>query len=58
MEVSESMGLDSSRRTPRRTLDHASSIGGRPLKILLDSGSTSNYLSAQECMVKEIPIEK
>lgn len=58
MEVGESMGLDSSSRTLRRTLELTSRFGKRPLKILVDSRSTSNYMLAQECTAKKILVEK
>ena len=55
VEVGESMaGVDSSSRTPkRRTLELAARIGRRPMRVLLDSGSTSNYIDARECKHRE-----
>ena len=58
-EVGESMaGVDSSSRTPkRRTLELAARIGRRPIHVLVDSGSTGNYIGAQECTAWRIKIE-
>ena len=54
VEVGESMaGVDSSSRTlKRRTLKLAARIGCRPMRVLVDSGSTGNYIDAQECTDK------
>ena len=59
VEVGESLaGVDSSSRTPkRRTLELAARIGRRPMRILVDSGSTGNYIDAQECTARRIKIE-
>ena len=48
VEVGEStVGVDSSSRTPkRRTLELAARIGGRPMRVLVDLGSTRNYIDA------------
>ena len=48
IEVGEFIaGVDSLSRTPqRRTLELATRIGWRPLRVLVDSGSTSNYIDA------------
>ena len=58
-EVGESMaGVDSSSRTPKwRTLELAARIGRRPMRVLLDSGSTGNYIDARECTAWRIKIE-
>ena len=40
-------GVDSSSRTPqRRTLEVAARIGRGPLRVLVDSGLTGNYIDA------------
>ena len=59
VEVGESMaGVDSSSRTPkRRTLELAARIGRRPMRVLVDSGSTGNYINARECTARKINIE-
>ena len=59
VEVGESMaGVDSSSRTPkRRTLELAARIGRRPMRVLVDSGSTGNYIDARECTERRIKIE-
>ena len=58
-EVVESVwSLDSTSRTPRRTLELAGRIGKRPVHMLIDSGATGNYISAQECTARRIKIEK
>ena len=59
VEVGESMaGVDSSSRTPkRRTLELAARIGRRPMRVLVDSGSTGNYIDARECTTRRIKIE-
>ena len=59
IEVGESMaGVDSSSRTPkRRTLELVARIGHRPMHVLVDSGSTGNYIDARECTAQRIKIE-
>ena len=58
-EVVESVwDMDSSSKTPRRTLELAGRIGKRPVCMLIDSGATGNYVSAQECTARKIKIEK
>ena len=43
-------GVDSSSKTPwRRTLELVARIGQRPLRVLVDLGSTGNYIDTQEC---------
>ena len=56
VEVGESTaGVDSSSRTPkRRTLELVARIGRRPMRVLVDSGSTGNYIDAQECTARKI----
>ena len=45
-EVVEAMwSMDSISRTPRRTLEVAGRIGKRPVRMLIDSGATGNYIS-------------
>ena len=58
VEVGESMtGVDSSSRTPkRRTLELAVRIGHRPMRVLVDFGSTDNYIDARECIARRIKI--
>ena len=59
VEVVESVwSMDSSSKTPRRTLELARQIGKRPIRMLIDSGTTGNYVSAQECAARKIKIEK
>ena len=51
-------GVDSSGKTPRRgTLELATRIGQRTLRVLVDSGSTGNYIDARECTARRIKIE-
>ena len=59
VEVGESMaGVDSSSRTPKqRTLELVARIGGRPMRVLVDSGSIGNYIDARECTTRRIKIE-
>ena len=59
VEVGESIvGVDSSSRTPkRRTLELVARIGSRPMRLLVDSGSTGNYIDAQECIARGIKVE-
>ena len=59
VEAGESIaGVDSSSKTQRRrTLELATRIGRRPLRVLVDSGSTSNYIDAQECAARRMKIE-
>ena len=59
VEVIESVwSMDSSSKTPRRTLELAGRIGKRPVRMLIDLGATGNYVSAQECVARNIKIEK
>ena len=60
VEVGESMaGVDSSSRTSkRRTLELAARIGRRPMRVLVDSGSTGNYIDAREYAARRIKIEE
>ena len=59
VEVGEStVGEDSSSRTPKwRTLELAARIGRQPMRVLVDSGSTGNYINVQECTACRIKIE-
>ena len=58
-EVVESVwSMDSTSRTPRRTLELAGRIGKRPVRMHIDSGVTGNYISAQECAARGIKVEK
>ena len=51
-------GVDSSSKTPwRRPLELATRIGWRPLRVLVDSKSTGNYIDARECTARGIKIE-
>ena len=58
IEVGESTaGVDSSSRTPkRRTLELAARIGGRPMRVLVDLGSTRNYIDDRECIARGIKV--
>ena len=59
VELVESVwSMDSSSKTPRRTLELAGQIGKRPVCMLIDLGATGNYVSAQECTARKIKIEK
>ena len=59
VEVDESMwSMDSSSKTPRRTLELAGRIEKRPVRMLIDSGATGNYVSAQKSTARKIKIEK
>ena len=50
--------MDSSSKTQRRrTLELAARIGRRPLRVLVDSGSTGNYIDARECAARRLKIE-
>ena len=53
------LDLESSSRTHqwRRTLELATRIGSRPLKILVDSGSIGNYINAQEFTDRGLSIQ-
>ena len=59
VEVGEpTAGVDSSSRTPkRRTLELAARIGRRPMRVLVDSGSKSNYIDVREFLAWRIKIE-
>ena len=50
-------GVDMVMRTHRGTLELAGRIGGKSCRLLLDSGSTGNYISAQVCADHRIPIK-
>ena len=59
VEVVESVwSMDSSSKNPRRTLELAGGIEKRPIRILIDSGATENYVSAQECAMKKLKTKK
>ena len=47
-------GIASSRQTPRKTLELAGRIEGKPWNLLIDSGSTGNYISAHVCTVNKL----
>ena len=59
VEAGESIaGGDSSSKTLRRkTLELATRIGWRPLHVLVDLGSTGNYIDARECAMRRMKIE-
>ena len=58
-EVVESMwSMDSTSRTPRRTLELVGRIGKRPVHMVIDSGATSNYILAQEYVARRVKIER
>ena len=50
--------MDSTSRTPRRTLELAGRIRKRPMLILIDLGATGNCISAQECVAKRIKLDR
>ena len=59
LEVVESVwSMDSSNKTPRSTLELTGRIGKRLVCMLIDSGATGNYISAQECAARKIKIKK
>ena len=59
VEVIESVwGMDSISKTPRRTLELAGRIGKRPMRMLIDSVATGNYVSAQECTARGLKLKK
>ena len=53
------LGMESSSRTQkwRRTPELAVKVGSRLMRILVDSGSTGNYIDARECAVRKLQIE-
>ena len=59
VQVVESVwSMDSSSKTLRRTLELIGRIGKRPVCMLIDSGTTGNYISAQEWAARKIKIGK
>ena len=56
-ESSAVWGIATAMRT-HRTFELAGKIGKRPLSVLLDSGSTGNFVSTRICTERKIPIEK
>ena len=50
-------GLNVAFRT-KNTLELAGHIGRRPVEMLVDSGSTGNYVSAQVCTACKLKTEK
>ena len=56
--VESAWGLGSTSRTQRMTLELAGRIGKKPLKVLIDSGSIGNYISAQECAARGLRIDR
>ena len=55
--VESAWGLDSTSRTQRKTLELAGRIGKKLLKVLINSGSTGDYMSAQECAARGLHID-
>ena len=53
------LGMESSSRTRKwcHTLELAAKVGSRSMRILVDSGSTKNYIDARECTVKKLQIQ-
>ena len=51
-------GIASAGRTQRKTLELAGRIGSKSWSLLIDSGSTGNYISANVCTVNKVEIEK
>ena len=45
-------------RTPRRTLELAGRVGKHRWPILIDSGSTGNYVNAQVCTTCRLKVER
>ena len=59
IEVVESVwSMDSSSKTPRRTLELARRIRKRLVRMLINLGVTGTYVSAQEYAVRKLKIEK
>ena len=54
------LDMESSSRTRqwRRTLELAAKVGSRSMRILVDSGSTGNYIDARECTARKLQIQK
>ena len=54
------LDVESSSRTQqwRRTLELAAKVGTRSMRILVDSGSTGNYIDARECAARKLQIQK
>ena len=50
-------GIATAQRT-HHTFELAGKIGKRPVSVLLDSGSTGNFVSAQMCIAQKWKIEK
>ena len=50
-------GIATAQQT-HRTFELAGKIGKRPVSVLLDSGSTGNFVSAQMCIAQKLKIEK
>ena len=55
--VESAWGLDSTSRVQRKTLKLGGRIGKKPLKVFIDSGSTTNWISAQECVARNLHID-
>ena len=52
------VGVDASSKTQRwRALELAARIGHQPMHVLVDSGSTGNYIDTLECTARRIKIE-
>lgn len=51
-------GVDKSVRTHRGTLELAGRIGGKSCRLLIDSGSTGNYISTQVCTDHKLRVEE
>ena len=51
-------GIASAGHVPRRTLELAGRIGSKSWSLLIDSGSTGNYIAADVCTAGRIKIEK
>lgn len=56
--VPQECGVSTGTRTHQGTLELAGRIGRKSCKILIDSGSTGNYISTQVCTAHGIKIEK
>ena len=51
-------GIASIGQTPRKTLELAGRIGSKSWSLLIDSGSTGNYISANVCTINKVEIKE
>ena len=52
------LGVTGTVRTHRRTLELAGRVGQKKWGILIDSGSTGNFISAQVCTASRLKVEE